>query len=301
MAVTVIRTNADAVALNESLSQVSASVSTINSTVLQITAPGIIAPYAGIVVPSGWLACDGSAVSRTTYSALFNSLSLAKGTVSITIGDPAIIQLNNHGLKTGAAIYFTTTGNLPTGIIANTTYYAIYRDDNSIRLATSLANALSDTRIVTSGTQSGTHTLVFCPYGNGNGTTTFNVPNLKGKTLVGIDTSQSEFASSGIIGGTKTHTLSESEMPVHKHTITDTGHAHSTKTGQGHDDNNGINGQGANIQVVQESDIPRVDYYSSTTNIATGISINNSGGTGGITQPHNNLQPYISINYIIKY
>ena len=33
--------------------------------------PGFIAPFAGTSVPEGWLLCDGSAVSRTTYAKLF--------------------------------------------------------------------------------------------------------------------------------------------------------------------------------------------------------------------------------------
>jgi microcystin-dependent protein len=33
--------------------------------------PGMIIPFAGNVVPTGWLLCDGSAISRTTYANLF--------------------------------------------------------------------------------------------------------------------------------------------------------------------------------------------------------------------------------------
>jgi len=36
--------------------------------------PGILADFAGTAVPAGWLACDGSAVSRTTYAELFNAI-----------------------------------------------------------------------------------------------------------------------------------------------------------------------------------------------------------------------------------
>ena len=40
---------------------------------------GIIAPYAGSSAPVGWLMCDGSAVSRTTYSELFNVIGTTYG------------------------------------------------------------------------------------------------------------------------------------------------------------------------------------------------------------------------------
>lgn len=39
--------------------------------VKSIIAPGIVAPFAGTTAPAGWLKCDGSAVSRTTYADLF--------------------------------------------------------------------------------------------------------------------------------------------------------------------------------------------------------------------------------------
>jgi len=40
---------------------------------------GIIAPFAGTTAPSGWLACDGSAVSRTTYATLFAAIGTTWG------------------------------------------------------------------------------------------------------------------------------------------------------------------------------------------------------------------------------
>lgn len=55
-------------------------------------------------------------------------------------------------------------------------------------------------------------------YGVGNGTSTFNLPNLKGKIPVGLDPAQSEFDALAEAGGAKTHALSQSEMPSHTHT-----------------------------------------------------------------------------------
>jgi len=42
-------------------------------------ATGMLADFAGTVLPAGWLACDGSAVNRTTFAALFTAIGTAWG------------------------------------------------------------------------------------------------------------------------------------------------------------------------------------------------------------------------------
>lgn len=44
-----------------------------------ILPPGTVFTYAGSSAPTGYLSCDGSAVSRTTYAALFSSIGIAHG------------------------------------------------------------------------------------------------------------------------------------------------------------------------------------------------------------------------------
>jgi microcystin-dependent protein len=41
--------------------------------------PGTIQSFGGVDVPAGWLLCDGSTVSRSTYSALFDAIGTANG------------------------------------------------------------------------------------------------------------------------------------------------------------------------------------------------------------------------------
>jgi hypothetical protein len=83
----------------------------------------------------------------------------ASATVTITIAAPGVVTWTNHGLSTGSPVIFSTTGALPTGITAGTTYYAVVVDANSFQIATSFANAIAATPTVvtTSGSQSGTH------------------------------------------------------------------------------------------------------------------------------------------------
>lgn len=74
--------------------------------------------------------------------------------------------------------------------------------------------------------------LIGTTYGSGNGSTTFNVPDLRGKVPVGLDSSDTDFDALGETGGAKTHTLSSSEIPSHSHSI-DHNHASVTSDSGG--------------------------------------------------------------------
>lgn len=93
---------------------------------------------------------------------------IAKGTVTISIGDPATVTLNAHGLSDGNRIKLSTTGSLPTGLSVDTSYYVIKIDDNTFNLATTFNNAMTGVKIATSGTQSGVHSLDYYEAGIGS-------------------------------------------------------------------------------------------------------------------------------------
>lgn len=149
---------------------------------------GSILPFGGVgTLPSGWLLCDGSAVSRATYASLWAALSDSKGAATITIASPGVVTNTGHGFTGGERVHFTTTGALPTGLAVDTDYWVIYVDANTFRLASTQANYLTSTAINTSGTQSGTHTLYHAPYGI-SGASNFLLPDLRGRAPFGQGT-----------------------------------------------------------------------------------------------------------------
>ena len=86
----------------------------------------------------------------TARGVLLNSLG---GTATITIASPAVVT-STVLYTEGAAIKFSTTGALPTGITAGTTYYVYNVDGLTFQLLDSTGAVVN-----TSGTQSGTHTI----------------------------------------------------------------------------------------------------------------------------------------------
>lgn len=81
-------------------------------------------------------------------------------TVTITIATPGVVTWTAHGLTGACPVVLTTSGALPTGLTASTTYWVVPSSitTNTFQLATSVANALAGTAIATTGTQSGTQT-----------------------------------------------------------------------------------------------------------------------------------------------
>lgn len=81
-------------------------------------------------------------------------------TVTITIASPAVITQSNHGFMTNDVIKFSTTGALPTGLTAGTSYYVIYLTANTFSVSLTRNGAA----INTSGSQSGVHSVVSAIY-----------------------------------------------------------------------------------------------------------------------------------------
>jgi microcystin-dependent protein len=183
-----------------------------------LTPVGAIISGSMLSAPTGHLLCDGSAISRTTYSNLFAAITTDKGTVTITEANPGVVTLSTHGLETGSCIELTTTGTLPTNLSENTNYYIIYVDADSFQLATTLANAIAGTGIDTSGSiETGTHSLRSAPWGVST-SANFTIPDLQGAFLRGTGTHGTETMSdTNAFAGPALGAFENDQMQGHKH------------------------------------------------------------------------------------
>ncbi len=123
----------------------------------------------------------------------------------------------------------------------------------------------------------------------GNGQTTFGLPDLRGRVPVGTGSGPGlPVVDLGEIAGEPTHTLISTEMPAHNHAV------NANNSGVA----NIANPSGNSLSVGQvPSNSETVNMYS---NAAPNVGLNaQTGGLAGGSQPHNNMQPYLGMNYVI--
>jgi microcystin-dependent protein len=230
---------------------------------------GMIVMFGGATPPEEWLLCDGSAVSRATYSVLFGILGTTYGAgdgsstfnlpdlrSSFPLGmgqrvrtfafdgasavDPStdtITVASNESLITGQAVALTGS-SLPTGLSAQT-YYVIRISATSVKLASSLANAQNGTAVDITADGSGACALT---------------QTLASRTI-------------GATGGEETHAMSSTELLAHVHTQVAV--ANSANSGTG------------------------------SSGVAPGDTGSDTGSTGG-NAAMNGMPPYTVVNFIIK-
>lgn len=235
------------------------------------TPPGSIQYWPGLTPPTGWLLADGSALSRASYAPL-----LAAVTQTIT----GVIT-NGSAVVTGIASTASLRAGFPLSGVG-------------LPGGATIATVDSPTQITMSGNASASQStaILVAPWGVGDGSTTFNLPNLNDGAF--LRSLGSTYDSGRIFGSIQTDAFQG-----HKHTVVDPGHTHNVnRTGTPADGSKGTYvwqpvspGGGANSPDLYPTALSNTTGITVTTPISDG-----SNGTPRLaaeTRPVNRALPVI--------
>lgn len=165
---------------------------------------------------------------------------------------------------------------------------------------------LADGSVVARATYAALFAVVGTTYNTGGEAgTDFRLPNVKGRVVAGLDAGQTEFATLGLTGGEKTHALNVFELPSHTHaidppaTVSDSQGGHSHTLGPDSFVGTNLDGGPAGLSVASGGSIHSNTTVDGAHTHTTDIAPFTSSATG-LTQSHNNLQPYVTLPHIIK-
>lgn len=163
-------------------------------------------------------------------------------------------------------------------------------------------------------------TAIGTTYGSGDGVSTFNVPDLSGRVVLGVSQSH----ALGSTGGEATHVLTEQEMPAHSHVVPAHGHGNditATTPELTHTitqpvfkyNSPNYKGSGSNQAIraysftgtgmaSRSAEAVVADHAATACTMSGSVTACDAFDTDtyGTDGAHNNMQPYLSVNYIIS-
>jgi microcystin-dependent protein len=144
--------------------------------------------------------------------------------------------------------------------------------------------------------------IVSTTFGTGNGSTTFNIPDLRCRTIFGLDNMGSAGTTATIsvaggnfdatvlggTGGAQNHTLTQAELPAFKPaiTITDPGHLHTINFGST---------EGGSLTQIGQNFAGTENTSTATTGITAALTSNLGSGSA-----HTVLSPGMTLPYILR-
>ncbi len=225
--------------------------------------PGVILQTAASVVPSGWLSCDGAAVSRTTYANLFalvgTTYGEGDGSTTFNVPDMRGRSIVGAGVVTNPVITVSvaaTSGATSVSMISDKSIYLPKGTRITFASGPTGTYYISDAAGVTITSTSAAINIF--PAIDANA--------LIGEVITLVD-GGGQAKAVGVNGGFETHTLGLNEIPPHYHTM----------------DTNNTAG-GGSVVVANATG-------------STGTTDSNNAGGG---DAHNITQPYLVMNFIIK-
>ena len=264
------------------------------------TAPvGTVMAFSGFAVPTNWLLAYGQALLRTTYAQLLTAL-----TISTTAANCVSSSTTLGG--------FAATAQIPVGAAI---------EASCLPSGTTVASITNGTTIVVSqaATASTTTTATVFPWGNGDASTTFNLPDLRGRTFAGADAMGGSAASRltstyfgvsaatpGVAGGTQdvSPTILQANLPsvnfeVTGIALTDPGHTHTYSQSTVLDATGGSGAYSSTSTVQTSKAFTNITINSGGSGQCGGQACAASGGSGTALN-FATIQPTLTVNYIIK-
>jgi len=195
-----------------------------------------------------------------------------------TLADSYLSQITTAGKVSGAAI--TSLTSVPSGAGLLPPLNGGVPSGAMMEWPAAVAPSgylLCDGSAVSRVTYAGIFAVISTLFGAGDGSTTFNLPDRRERVAVGYKSGSTEFGTLGQTGGAKTVTLTsaESGLPAHTH--------QEQSLGGGTNIGWGVQGNAGSGDAVQEG------YVYTKANAAANAA-----------SAHNNIQPYITLNVIIK-
>ena len=138
--------------------------------------------------------------------------------------------------------------------------------------------AFCDGQILPINQNQSLYSLLGTTYG-GDGRTSFALPDMRGRVPIHVGASNGTSHQLGQKSGEETHTLAANEMPSHNHTFSGTSNAANQNAFQGH----------------YFANSPAVYGPAASLVALNGDTLGNAGGG----QAHDNMQPYLAINFCI--
>ena len=287
------------------------------------TPSGVVSAFAGSSAPSGWLLCDGSTVSRTTYSDLFAVIgtTYGSGDGSTTFTLPSLKGRMPVGLDSGQTEFdaLAETGGAKTVTLATTEIPSHSPTSGTLATDTEAAHSHTSGTLVTDTAASHTHgdgtlaTDTEADHSHADGTlatdyeaahthtsgtytgyTSLASASLSFSTLNSVNNSGNQ---TGVVRNLSLATTNAS-TDVYGNSGSNGGHDHDVTglTGDGgshsHDVTGSTGSAGEHSHAVNGSTDTAGSHSHSVNSGSTGST---GGGSG-----HNNLSPYVVMNYIIK-
>jgi microcystin-dependent protein len=251
---------------------------------------GTIKPWAGMTAPNQYAFTYGQELSRANFSALFNAITSTQG-VFCTSGSPTLTGL-------GDTTNFWIGIKVETSCVSGGVTTVIAKSANSVTLA-------SNSNVTTNST------ATFFSWGNGNGSTTFNLPDFRGVIPMGnnimggvassnVNTTyfgSTDPNSSGALGGSQSKTLATSNLPPYTPagTVNTSTSVTSTATQFNSAVNGGTGAFGTNTTSGGVSNLAGILGIS----LASSSTFTGSA-QGGTSAPFSAIPPSRTVNFIIK-